>query len=243
MGCDELCQGGEHGGRPAADDLRGPFASLQTACQQLGDEAVVAGRAVVGCQLDLDASPAEVVDACQERGGAHSVEQGHERRLVRPPSAAVNRTVTAVSSQCPRDPALRGLARAEPGTAQGQERRLADAAGDEDDRALPVAVRSRFPAAPIPRVVRPAALATGRRCRARRPDRRRRMPTACPMGRTPRRRGPAAGPARDRSLPRARDGSSRTGRGGSPGRYRRHPDASRNVSRAIATFSRMGIIR
>ena len=79
MGRDELREGGQHGGRPAADDLGGPITSRQTACQQLGDKAVMAGRAVVGCQLDVDAGPTEVVDACQERGGPHAVEQGDGR--------------------------------------------------------------------------------------------------------------------------------------------------------------------
>ncbi len=61
---------------PAADDLGGAIAALQSAGQQLGDEAVMTGRAVVGRQLDVDAGATEVVDARQERGRPHAVEQG-----------------------------------------------------------------------------------------------------------------------------------------------------------------------
>ena len=55
IGLDQLREGGQHGGRPAADDLGGAIASLQAAGQQIGDEAAVPGSAVVGRQLDLDA--------------------------------------------------------------------------------------------------------------------------------------------------------------------------------------------
>ena len=126
---DDLREGGQHGRRPAADDLGGAIASLQPAGQKLGDEAVVPGRAVVGRQLDLDAGATEVVDARQERGGPHTVEQGDRGDEFRD-ELDHGRGRRALLRH--RLVAIIGLA--EPPAAQGQERRLADAAGHEDDR-------------------------------------------------------------------------------------------------------------
>ena len=77
MSSGQFRESGEHGGRPAADNLCGPFTACKTTFQQFGDETVVASRPVVGCQLDLDASTAEIFDACQERCGANSVKQSY----------------------------------------------------------------------------------------------------------------------------------------------------------------------
>ena len=73
---DEFRKGSQHGGWSAAEDLRRPIASLQSACEQFGHEAVVTGGPVVGRQFDLEPSLTKIVDGRQERSSSHSVEQG-----------------------------------------------------------------------------------------------------------------------------------------------------------------------
>ena len=68
-------EGGEHCGRPTADDLRRSLAGGQTTGQQVGDKAVMASRSVVGRELDVDTSLPEVFDTRQERRGSHAVKQ------------------------------------------------------------------------------------------------------------------------------------------------------------------------
>ncbi len=120
---DQPCQGGQHAGRPAADDLGGAIAARQPSGQQIRDKAVVTGGAVVGRQLDLDASAVEVIDARQERGRPHPVQQGGrggEGRL----DLLRRRFERLLAVVC----------LAEPPTSQGQEWRLANTAGHEEDR-------------------------------------------------------------------------------------------------------------
>ena len=131
----------------------------------------------------------------------------------------------------------------EPRPAQGKERRLADAASHENGcsigrRAEPVSQRSPYRNSLTWRVG-----ATARRCHAQRQDRRRRTPLACLTGRTLRHRGLSGRPSKGSFAP------SSPGRiiTNWPGRIAwamsASPRRSRNVSRAIATFSTIGIIR
>ena len=106
----------QHRRRPAADNLCRPFTACKASFQQFSDETVVASRPVVGCQLDLDASIAEIFNPCQKRSGANSVKQSYVRR-----GDCEMRLITAFGP--------------EPRTTQGQEWRLTNAAGDEDDGA------------------------------------------------------------------------------------------------------------
>ena len=123
--------------------------------------------------------------------------------------------------------------RAQPPSAQGQERRLADARRRRRRPGRPGAGRSRCPAAPRPTGVAGPAPGQGggppaddeidhvdgtRRARA---------------SSAPRRRGRRAGPGAGRRRPRPRAGSSGTGRAGSTGRSSGSSSRSRYVSRAI----------
>ena len=76
MALDQTSQGREHGHRTAADDPGGPLALFEPASQQVGHESVMAGRAVVGGDLDVDPRPAEIVDSGKKRRGPDAVEQG-----------------------------------------------------------------------------------------------------------------------------------------------------------------------